>query len=177
MLTVLIVLLVLLAGLAVVVARRPDTFHVERSALIEAPPVAVFAQINDFHAWHQWSPWARRDPAMRVEYLGPPTGEGAKYRWAGNKEVGAGSATIVLSRPGELVRMQLEYLKPFRMSSVAEFQLHPADAGTRVVWTLDGPSNFVSKAMGLVFNMDKMVGGDFELGLQQLRERVATTQH
>ncbi|AYC34814.1 polyketide cyclase [Pseudomonas cavernae] len=171
MATLLIVMVLVLVGLALWIARRPDHFHVERSALIPAPPEAVFAQINDFHHWHQWSPFAR-DPDMRVEYLGSASGEGALYRWAGNKEVGEGSATIVESRPGQLVRMQLEFLKPFRASSVATFQLRPEGAGTRVVWGLDGRNNFIAKAMGLLFDPDKMCGGAFEQGLEQLRARV-----
>ncbi|MBM7063283.1 SRPBCC family protein [Pseudomonas sp. UL073] len=175
MLTVLIVVALLLAGLAVLVGRQPESFHIERSTLIQAPPAEVFAQINDFRQWHQWSPFAR-DPNMRVDYEGAASGTGAVYRWAGNKEVGEGNATITESRPQQLVRMQLEFLKPFRASSVAEFHLQPEGNGTRVVWGLDGRNNFFAKAMGLVCDPDKMVGGAFEQGLQQLRARVEPAQ-
>ena len=170
--TILIVVVLLIAGLAVFVASRPDEFRVQRSALIQAPPAALFAQVNDFHQWPHWSPWARRDPAMRVEYEGAEQGVGAVQHWAGNKQVGKGSATILESVPGERVLIQLEFLEPFRASNLAEFSFQPEASGTRVNWRMTGRNGFVGKAMGLVFDMDKMVGGDFEQGLQQLRMRV-----
>jgi uncharacterized protein YndB with AHSA1/START domain len=170
--SILIVVTLLVAGLAVFVASRPDEFRVERSALIQAPPAALFAQVNDFHQWQHWSPWAKRDPAMRVDYEGAERGVGATQRWAGNKEVGKGSATIVDSVANERVRIQLEFLEPFHASNQAEFSFTPEGGGTRVNWSMSGRNGFVGKAMGLVFDMDKMVGGDFEQGLQQLRMRV-----
>lgn len=170
--SILMILVLLVAGLAVFIATRPDQFRVERSALIQAPPAALQAQIEDFHQWPHWSPWARRDPAMRVDYAGAERGVGATQHWAGNKEVGKGSATILESVPGERVLIQLEFLEPFRASNLAEFSFQPEGSGTRVNWSMTGHNGFIGKAMGLVFNMDKMVGGDFEQGLQQLRMRV-----
>lgn len=168
---ILIVFLFILVGLGLLITRQPDEFRVERSLLIQAPAERVFAQIEDFHQWHQWSPWARRDPAMQVSYEGAAKGVGAVYRWSGNRQVGKGSCAISESRPNELVRMQLEFLEPFQASNIAEFHLQPEAAGTRVNWSMSGRSNFVSKAMGLLFNMDKMVGGDFEQGLASLKAR------
>lgn len=158
----------LVVGLGVWVARQPDSFWIERSALIAAAPARVFAEVNDFQRWHQWSPWAKRDPAMQVNYSGPATGVGATYHWVGNRQVGEGRASIVASQPAQLVRMQLEFLKPFQASNVAEFYFQAEDGGTRVSWSMTGRSNFISKAMGLLCNMDKMVGADFEQGLAQL---------
>lgn len=170
--TILMILVLLVAGLAVFIATRPDQFRVERSALIQAPPAALQAQIEDFHQWPHWSPWARRDPAMQVDYTGAERGVGATQHWAGNKDVGKGSATILESVPGERVLIQLEFLEPFRASNLAEFSFQPEGSGTRVNWSMTGRNGFIGKAMGLVFNIDKMVGGDFEQGLQQLRMRV-----
>lgn len=170
--SILIVAVLLIAGLAVFVASRPDEFRVERSALIQAPPAAAFARVNDFRQWPQWSPWARRDPAMQVAYEGAERGVGATQRWAGNKEVGKGSASIVASVADESIRIQLEFLEPFRASNIAEFRFQPEAGGTRVTWSMSGRNGFVGKAMGLIFNMDKMVGGDFEQGLASLKTLV-----
>lgn len=170
--TILIVVVLLIAGLAAFVATRPDEFRVERSAQIQAPAAEVFARVNDFHQWPHWSPWARRDPLMRVEYEGAPQGVGAIQRWAGNKEVGKGSATIVDSVADERVRIQLEFLEPFRASNLAEFSFTPVGDATHVTWSMTGRNGFIGKAMGLVFNMDSMVGGDFEQGLASLKRLV-----
>lgn len=169
--SILIVVVLLLAGLAAFIATRPGEFRVERSALIQAPAEAVFAKVNDFHQWPHWSPWARRDPLMRVDYEGAEQGVGATQRWAGNKEVGKGSATIIESVPGERVRMQLEFLEPFR-ANLAQFSFSAEGEATRVTWSMSGRNGFIGKAMGLVFNMDRMVGGDFEQGLASLKALV-----
>lgn len=172
--SILIVVVLLVAGLAVFVASRPDQLRVERSALIQAPPAALFARVNDFHQWPHWSPWARRDPAMQVDYAGAERGVGAIQRWAGNKEVGKGSATILESEPGQRVLIQLEFLEPFRASNLAEFRFTPEAGGTRVTWSMSGRNGFIGKAMGLLFDMDKMVGGDFEQGLASLKALTET---
>ena len=170
--TILIFVALLLACLALFIASRPAEFRIERSALIQAAPEAVFAWVNDFHRWHQWSPWAKRDPAMQVSYEGPESGVGAIYRWLGNREVGEGSCRISASQPGTLVRMQLQFIKPFQADNIAEFHFQSEAGGTRVSWSMSGSNGFVGKAMGLLFNMDKMVGKDFDQGLASLKALV-----
>lgn len=163
---------VLVAG---IVALQPAGFRVTRTAVIAAPAPAVFAQVNDFRNWDAWSPYARRDPAMRKTFDGAPAGVGAAYTWAGNREVGEGRSTIVESRPPELIRIRLDFVKPFATTCLAEFTFEPRGGGTAVTWSLTGTRNFVAKAMGLVMNMDRMVGGDFEAGLAQLKAVVEAT--
>ncbi|MBS7690605.1 SRPBCC family protein [Pseudomonas lalucatii] len=153
----------------VLVARQPDSFRVERSLSMAAPPEAVFAQVDDLRNWQRWSPWAKRDPAMQQSYEGPHAGVGAIYRWAGNKKVGAGSMSIIESLPSQAIRIRLEFLKPFQASNEAQFLFVPEGEGTRVTWSMSGSNNFMAKAMHLVMDMDKMVGGDFEQGLAQLK--------
>ena len=106
---------------------------------------------------------------MSKVYEGPAAGVGAVYRWSGDKQVGEGSNSIIESRPGELIRMQLEFLRPFQANNEVLFRFQPEGAGTRVSWTMTGRNNFISKAVHLVMNMDKLCGGDFELGLAQLK--------
>ena len=168
--TILIIVAVLVVLFVIVVALQPADFRVTRSASMSAPPAAVFAQVNDFHNWANWSPWEKRDPAMKRVYEGAPAGTGAVYRWDGNKEVGAGSMTIVESRPSDLVRIKLEFLKPFRATNTAEFTFKPEGDRTAVTWSMTGHNNFMAKAVHLFINIDKMIGDDFERGLAQMKQ-------
>jgi Polyketide cyclase / dehydrase and lipid transport len=154
---------------AIAIAKQPKDFRIERSATLAAPADAVFAQVNDFHNWRAWSPWERLDPALKRSYDGPAAGTGARYAWVGNKNVGEGRMTILDSRPGELVRIKLEFFKPFAARNTAEFRFQPAGRGTAVTWSMSGHNNFMSRAMCLFMNMDRMVGGQFEQGLSNLK--------
>jgi hypothetical protein len=153
----------------IVVAMQPSDFKVERSATLRAPAPAAYAQVNDFQNWQAWSPWEKVDPALKRSYEGPKAGTGAIYAWQGNKDVGEGRMTITESRPGELVRIKLEFFKPFAAVNDTVFRFQPAGDGTTVTWTMSGQNNFVSKAMCLFVNMDRMVGGMFEQGLAQMK--------
>ncbi|HVJ10478.1 MAG TPA: SRPBCC family protein [Burkholderiales bacterium] len=153
----------------ILVALQPSDFKVERSATLRAPAPAAFAQVNDFQNWQAWSPWEKVDPALKRRYDGPKAGTGAVYAWQGNKDVGEGRMTITESRPGELVRIKLEFIKPFAAVNDTVFRFQPSGDGTTVTWTMSGQNNFVSKAMCLFVNMDRMVGGMFEQGLAQMK--------
>ena len=172
-LKILISLAAIVAVLAVVIAMRPTEFRVERTATMAAPAPVVFAQVNDFHKWDAWSPYARRDPGMKKSFEGAPAGVGAIYAWSGNNEVGEGRTTIIESRPSELIRIKLEFARPFAATSTATFTFRsegkPEGERTAVTWSLDGRNSFPAKAMGLVMNMDKMIGDDFEKGLAQMK--------
>jgi hypothetical protein len=164
-LKIVVALAVALAALAAYVATRPAEFRVSRSASLAAPPEAVFVQVNELKRWEAWSPWAKKDPQMKQTYAGPAAGTGASTAWSGNKDVGEGRMTIVESRPGQSVRLRLEFFKPFAATNRAEFVFAPEGSGTRVTWTMEGRNNFIGKAVGLVFDFDKMIGADFEAGL------------
>ncbi|MGY4535182.1 uncharacterized protein YndB with AHSA1/START domain [Pseudomonas sp. TE3786] len=166
--SIVIAVLLVLAALLLVVSRQPDTFHVQRSRSIAAPMATVFAQVNDFHLWQQWSPWAKLDPQMQVTYSGPNSGVGAVQSWVGNKQVGQGSSTIVESRPNELIRMKLQFLKPFAANNDVAFTFVPEGDKVRVTWAMSGPKNLLMKALHMVMDMDKMCGQAFEQGLAQL---------
>jgi len=153
----------------IAVAMQPSDFKVERTATVRAPAPVAFAQVNDFQNWRAWSPWEKVDPALKRQYEGPKAGTGAVYAWQGNKEVGEGRMTIVESKPGELVRIKLEFFKPFAATNTAEFSFKPSGDGTAVTWTMTGQNNFLAKAMCMFVNMDRMVGGMFEQGLAQMK--------
>src|SRR3954468_10305974 len=117
----LLVVVVLVAVFAGVVAIQPADYRIERSAAITAPPPVVFAQVNDFHNWEAWSPWAKLDPACKNSFEGPAAGTGAKFAWSGNDKVGGGRMTIADSRPSDLVTIKLEFVKPFASTCDTEF--------------------------------------------------------
>ncbi len=167
--TILIVLAVVVVLLLIFISTRPDNFRVTRSATIAAAPAIVFAHVNDLHKWQAWSPWAKMDPNAKNTFEGPAAGNGAIFRWAGNNKVGEGSMTIMESRPAELVQIKLEFLKPFKGTNTAEFTFQAEGQQTRVTWSMFGKSNFLNKAFVLIMNCDKMIGGQFEKGLADLK--------
>lgn len=169
---IVLALAVIVIVLVMVVARRPSEFRVERTAVIGAPAAAVFAQVNDFHKWGAWNPWGKVDPEMKQAYDGAPAGVGAVYTWAGNRKAGEGRMTITESRPNELVRIRLEFFKPFAGTSTAEFTFRPQNDQTRVTWSMTGTNNFMAKAFHLVMNMDRMIGGQFDRGLADMKSTV-----
>ena len=159
----------LLVVFVLVVMTRPADFRITRSATLAAAPLAVFNQVNDFHQWEAWSPWAKLDPAARNTFEGPASGEGAGFKWAGNKDVGVGGMTILESRPGEFIRIRLVFEKPFAATNLSEFTFKPEGSGTLVTWSMSGRNGFLAKAVGLFMDCDKMVGGQFEKGLANLK--------
>jgi uncharacterized protein YndB with AHSA1/START domain len=171
---ILIVVAVAIIAPLVYAATRPDSFRIERSAVIQAPPEKVFSFINDFHRWTAWSPWENIDPQLKRTYSGAQSGKGAGYAWEGNSKVGSGSMEIAEAAPAKIV-IRLDFLKPFEAHNTAEFTLAPGAQGeTTVNWAMFGPSPYVSKLMGVFFNMDRMVGGQFEQGLANLKTAAET---
>jgi len=164
----------LLAALAVIIHLQPSEFRVERSAVVAAPPEAVFPHVNSLRRWEAWSPWAKLDPQSKVEFSGPEEGAGACMAWAGNREVGVGSLTITDSRPSGFIAMRLDFVEPMAGTSTVDFRFEPVEGGTRVTWSMAGTNNFLAKAIGLFIDCDQMIGGMYEQGLANLK-RVAET--
>ncbi|MEO7538752.1 MAG: SRPBCC family protein [Pyrinomonadaceae bacterium] len=169
-------LLLVVVVISVVVASQPAEYSVTQSASFNATPERVFEHVNNFHKWEAWSPWARIDPAMKSFYSGPESGVGAVYEWSGNDEVGRGKMAIAESGPGELIKIDLDFIEPFASKTVTEFRFKPNGDKTDVTWTMSGKKDFVTKAVCLVMDMDKMVGPDFEKGLAQMKPVVETAR-
>jgi hypothetical protein len=166
---VLIAFAAIVAIFLVLAAMQPDTFRISRSATMAAPPEVVFAEVNDFHNWGGWNPWQKVDPAAKYTYSGADSGEGAKFAWDGNDDVGAGRMTITDSEPPRRVGIELEFLRPFAATNQAEFTFEPQAGGTVVTWSMTGVNTFLSKVFGLLLDMDTMVGGEFEKGLSDMK--------
>lgn len=169
MITILLLILAVgVAVLAVFVAVQPSTFRITRVATLSAPAATVFEQVNDLHKWQTWSPWARIEPEARLTFDGPPAGVGASYAWVGKKN-GVGRMTIFESHPSELIKFKLDFEKPFVAHNISEFTFKSEGSQTVVTWSMTGQNNFISKAFGLIINCDKLVGSQFESGLQNLK--------
>lgn len=164
-----VVVAVLITGVLVLAAMKPDTFRVERTASIKAPPAKVFLLINDFKQWGAWSPWEKKDPAMKRTFSATTSGKGAAYAWDGNKDVGQGSMEIAESVPPSRVVIKLDFVKPFEAHNTVEFTLVPRGGTTDVRWAMQGPTPYFAKIIHVFIDMDKMVGSDFEAGLAAMK--------
>lgn len=164
-----IVLAVAIAAVLILAATKPDVFRVQRAITVKAPPDAIFALINDFHQWRNWSPYEDRDPNLQRSYGGAANGKGAVYAWEGNKNVGSGRMEILeASTPAKIV-IKLDFFSPFEAHNTAEFTMLPQGDATHVTWLMHGPAPFMNKVMQVFMNLDKMIGRDFEVGLANLK--------
>ncbi len=162
------VLAVGIIGVLAYATTRPDDFRVQRTAAIKAPPDKIFPFINDFRRWTAWSPFEKVDPDMKRTYGAVSAGPGATYAWDGDKNIGAGSMTMVDSSPAKVI-IRLDFLRPFEAHNIAEFTLVPAGDSTNVTWSMHGPVPYFAKIIHMFMNMDRMVGGQFDAGLADLK--------
>lgn len=164
-----LVVIAIVAMLVISALRKPDTFRVERSVVINAPAEKIFPLVNDFHNFGRWSPWEKLDPKMSKSITGAPSGKGAVYEWSGNGKAGAGRMEITESTPSSRIVVKLDFVKPIEGHNIAEYTFTPEGSGTKVTWAMHGPSPFVSKVMQVFLTMDDMIGGDFESGLTAMK--------
>ena len=176
LLTLLGLVVLAIAVVAVIASQRPDTFRVSRSTSIAAPAEKIFPLVNDVHAFNSWNPYALKDPDMKGRYSGPSAGPGAHYDFESRK-TGSGSFEIVQASAPSQLKMRLLMTAPFKADNLITFSIAPqgqatqATQATQVTWAMEGPAPFVSRFMGVIFNMDKMIGTDFEAGLAKLKAR------
>jgi len=166
--TIAIIVVLAIVIILVLAMSKPDTFRLERSATIKAPPEKIFPFVNDFHRWMTWSPWEKLDPELKRTYGGAENGKGATYNWQG-KKAGTGRMEIIEATPHAKILIKLDFIKPFEAHNTADFRFTPQGDGTRVDWAMYGPNIFMAKLMSTVINTDKMVGKDFEKGLAALK--------
>ena len=147
-----------------------SNYEVERTTRIDAAPATVIAQIVDFKKWQAWSPWEDLDPALQRTYSGSDSGAGAVYEWSGNRKAGQGRMEITDVEPDRTVTIDLQFMKPFKSRSISTFSVTPAsDGASGVTWSMTGPKTFMTKVMGIFTSMDKLIGPDFEKGLERLK--------
>ena len=146
-----------------------DTYPVERSQTIDAPPTRVYAQIADFHNWTSWSPWEDVDPDLERTYSGAESGTGAVYAWSGNRKAGQGRMEITHAIEPSSVQIDLQFEKPWKARNDTVFSIQPEGSGSRVIWSMTGKKTLMTKVMGIFTSMEKLLGPDFEKGLARLK--------
>ena len=170
LLSIVVVLAVLVAAVLVAASRQPKELRVERSITTSASAEDVYAIFSDLGRWREWSPYDKRDPNMKTELSNPCTGVGATYSWNGNKDVGAGRMTVTRVNPGRSMDMDLEFDRPFKCKNHVEWRVDETGGQRRITWCMDGKNDaLMPRIFGLIMNMDKMVGTDFEVGLATLK--------
>ena len=163
------IIAVVIIGIVILAATKPDTFVVQRSLEIKTPPEKIYPLIADFHRWIEWSPYEKLDPNLQRTYSGAAAGRGAIYAWSGNKQAGKGRMEMLDAKAPSDIVIQLDFIEPFAARDTAEFTLAPQGDATTVTWSMRGSLSFLMKVMHLFFDMDKMIGADFEKGLANLK--------
>lgn len=166
---ILIVAVLVVVAIAIVAAFQSSTYSVVRTAAVAAPPARVFAHTNDLRSYQTWNPFGKSDPAAKYTYEGPATGVGSVLRWSSTGQTGEGTMTNVESRPNELVRYRLVFIRPMAGAGDMAFTLQPQGNQTLVTWSMEGDKAYLAKVMGLFMSMDKMIGGAFDRGLAELK--------
>jgi hypothetical protein len=160
------VVLIVAIGIAFVLPRH---VHVERSVHINAPAQTIFALADDITRFNDWSPWAAIDPQTRYTFTGPARGAGATMRWMSeNPDVGSGEMTITGAEPGEAVHLKMDF--GHGRVALSDIVVQPHDGGVLTTWSFDTDLGYsiVGRYLGLF--MDRMLGPDFETGLDKLKQ-------
>ncbi len=169
---ILLAVVVIVGLLLAYIAGQSEDFTVSRELLIKTTPEIIFPYINNSQKSNEWMPWQESDPNAKMIYSGPDEGVGSTTTWDSTGNMGTGKAEVVESIPNQRVRTQLSYTKPMNMEQLAEITLTPSAQGTMVKWSVTGKNSFVGRIFCFFFNMDKMVGGEFEKGLNKLKGKV-----
>ena len=164
-LLVFVVAVVAVLGLA---TTKPDSFSVQRSATIKAPPEKISGVLSDLRGWQAWSPFEKMDPAMQRSFSGAEKGKGAVYAWSGNSEAGAGRMEVTEASASR-VALDLDFTKPMEGHNKVVFTLAPKAEATEVTWAMSGPSTYITKVVQVFCDMDAMIGKHFEDGLGNLK--------
>ncbi len=169
---ILLLIIVAIVVFLLYIALKSADFRITRSRPMRAQPEAIFALISDLHGFNRWNPFAQNDPLLKLDYGGPQSGIGAYYAWSSTGKSGQGRMQITEASAPSLVKMRLQFVKPFSATNTAEFSLAPSGAATTVTWSMTGRNSFMHRLMGTIMNFDKLVGGEFEKGLANLQALV-----
>lgn len=145
---------------------QPKEGHVERSVVIDAPVTVVFAEVNSFKNFNNWSPWAKMDPDAHYTYEGPEAGVGAKMLWDGRSS-GKGALWIEESAANQRVKTGMTF-EDLNNTFYGEYILQPEGPGTKVTWTCDGTNEGFSGKLMWLF-MKGALGTQYEEGLTDLK--------
>ncbi|MBS3913991.1 MAG: SRPBCC family protein [Bacteroidetes bacterium] len=157
------VLLAVVVGLLLIGLVAPKKFDISRTAYIKASRVAVWEQINPWKNHEHWSPWYKKDTSMKITIAGTDGEVGASYAWESD-EMGKGKQTIKEVKPMDFRASDLA-IEGWGNPSMITFSLSDSAEGTKVIWRMQGENGYFGSIFALLFNMNKMMGKDFEDGL------------
>ena len=164
---ILIGLVLLILFLAII---APKSYNVFRTIEVSRPKKEVFEYLRSLKKMDEWSPWAQKDPNMEKRFTGNDGEVGALSYWNGNKDVGEGEQEVTRIANGERIESELRFLKPWKSTSDCYLQIDAIGSDkSKVTWGFSGKNRFPMSIMMLFMSMDKMVGKDFETGLQNLK--------
>lgn len=169
-LIILLVIVGIIALLLIIALFTKKNYAVERSIEINRPVSTVFDYIKYLKNQDSFSKWGSLDPDMKKEYRGTDATPGFVSAWEGNKKVGKGEQEIKSITDGQRLDTELRFIKPFPAVSNAYMTTEPVNNGiTLVKWGFASRMNYPMNIMLVFMNMDKMVGNDFAVGLNNLK--------
>lgn len=156
--------------LAAVALGLPAHVTVTRSVVVNAPEYAIYPYLNNLRRFPDWSPWAARDPNMRMTYAGPPEGKGSKVEWVSEvPSIGNGRMEIVETEPSRSVDLAANFNG---LEGTSSYQLSPAGSGSKISWSFsyETGSSPLKRWKGLM--LDGFVGSEYRRGLERLKAKV-----
>jgi uncharacterized protein YndB with AHSA1/START domain len=161
-----VVLIVLFLGY---VSTRESSFRYERSGVINAPADKIFPYISQFRLGEKWSPYEKVDPNLKKTFKGTDGQVGSIMEFDGNMEAGSGQLELLNLVPNESVDIKLTMTKPMFAENLIQYRLTPEAGGTRFTWTMSGDGGFMTKLMTVFIDCEKMIGGQFTQGIENLK--------
>ena len=166
---ILTILALAIALLLFLASRKPKSLSFSRSISIQAPKSKVYAHIGSLRAYDEWNPWSGADPTQNTSFEGEDGAIGSKMSWKG-KKTGEGHMSLGEANGTDAVRYDLEFLKPMKGSAQAAVTLKEANGATDVTWAYSGESSFVARIFAVFMDFEKMIGGQYEKGLADLKQ-------
>lgn len=167
---VLYIILGIIAALLVAGLFIPKGMKATREIVINKPNAEVFNYIKQLKNQDNYSKWGSMDPNMKKEYKGTDATVGFVSAWEGNKKVGQGEQEITGIEEGKKLQTELRFIKPFKSIAQSSMTTEAVnDNSTKVSWGFEGSMNYPMNVMKLFMNMEKAIGDDFAIGLNNLK--------
>lgn len=169
-----ILLLIIVVAATVIGFIQPKEYKVERSEIIDAPKEQVFKHIQYWEKWEAWSPWANKDSSMKTTISGTDGTVGAVNSWVGDEKLtGSGSMTTTAVKENEQLDFDLKFTSPYQSESKGYISVEDAGEGkTKATWVMYGENGFLERVTSIIWDLDAMVGPDFETGLANIKKIV-----
>ena len=150
---------------------EPKDVVVTRSVLIKAPKDVVFDQMVHYKNWPNWSPWNKMDSTMKMTYYGTDGEVGSGYKWKGSDKTGAGEMNTTAVE-GTIMSFDITFTEPYESKAKGTLKAVDTAGMTKATWSFSTHTPFPMNMANAFVNMDKLLGGDFEDGLKNMKAYV-----